>query len=46
MACHRDSSHQILWHYIPEDKILHTHRCENLKSILVQWYVSEYKETL
>jgi hypothetical protein len=23
---------QTTWHYIPEDGILHNHRCENLKS--------------
>jgi hypothetical protein len=22
------------WHYIPEDRILHNHRCENLKILL------------
>jgi hypothetical protein len=31
--------HQTIWHYVPEDRILHSHHCENLKSK----YLSEYK---
>jgi hypothetical protein len=36
-ACSSETSvvfQQTTWHYIPEDSILHNHRCENLKSYI------------
>jgi hypothetical protein len=31
--------HRVAWHYIPKDRTLHNHRCENLKSYTVMpWY--------
>jgi hypothetical protein len=35
--------HQTIWHYIPEDRTLHNHHCENLKSNIWEGCLNELR---
>jgi hypothetical protein len=36
---------QTTWRYIPEDRTLHNHRCENLKSYIIRFYCQQTVQT-